>query len=149
VLSLIRMTRLNDIIYTHQRLEADFPTTVDASATTPASRARADGREARSVFRRASCCDPAYGPARARIRRGNREGAPHYRRAATSRQNGRPGPRQDRLALSGDGTFMPESEKLAARLEEYERHAAGGRARAAAAPRSSDGTFLPGSGPIA
>src|SRR5216684_1740213 len=32
-----------------------------------------------------------------------------------------------------DGTFMPESEKWEAYREEYERHAAGGRARAARA----------------
>jgi hypothetical protein len=41
-----------------------------------------------------------------------------------------------------DGTFMPESEKEAAYLPEYERYAADGRARAARARRSPDGTFL-------
>jgi hypothetical protein len=38
---------------------------------------------------------------------------------------------------------MPESEKEAAYLMEYERYAAGGRARAARATRATDGTFLP------
>jgi hypothetical protein len=38
---------------------------------------------------------------------------------------------------------MPESEKEAADLEEYERYAAGGRARARTARRLSDGTFAP------
>jgi hypothetical protein len=42
---------------------------------------------------------------------------------------------------------MPESERAAAieefELMEYERYAAGGRARAAEAQRASDGTFLP------
>jgi len=42
-----------------------------------------------------------------------------------------------------DGTFMPESEKKAAYLEEYERHAAGGREPAARALRLADGTFAP------
>jgi hypothetical protein len=41
-----------------------------------------------------------------------------------------------------DGTFMPESEKEAAYLEEYERYAKGDRARSATAIRASDGTFL-------
>jgi len=41
-----------------------------------------------------------------------------------------------------DGTFMPESEKDATYLEEYERYAAGGRKRAASAARHSDGTFI-------
>jgi hypothetical protein len=41
-----------------------------------------------------------------------------------------------------DGTFMPESEKVEARLADYERYAAGGRARAARAVRSADGTFM-------
>jgi hypothetical protein len=41
-----------------------------------------------------------------------------------------------------DGTFMPESEKEAAYLEEYERYGKGGRARSATAMRASDGTFL-------
>jgi len=40
-----------------------------------------------------------------------------------------------------DGTFMPESEKERAYFEEYERYAAGGRARAAKARRAPDGTF--------
>jgi len=40
-----------------------------------------------------------------------------------------------------DGTFMPESEKEAAYLEEYERYAAGGRARAETASRNPNGTF--------
>jgi hypothetical protein len=40
-----------------------------------------------------------------------------------------------------DGTFMPESEKLAAFREEYRRFASGGRARAAQATRNADGTF--------
>lgn len=42
-----------------------------------------------------------------------------------------------------DGRFMPESEKDAAYLEEYERYASGGRARAGTAKRAVDGTFLP------
>lgn len=42
-----------------------------------------------------------------------------------------------------DGTFMPESQKEAAFLKEYERYAKGGRARATEAKRSEDGTFLP------
>jgi hypothetical protein len=41
-----------------------------------------------------------------------------------------------------DGTFMPESEKDAAALEEYERYAAGGRARARTAMRNESGRFL-------
>jgi hypothetical protein len=41
-----------------------------------------------------------------------------------------------------DGTFMPESEKEAAYLEEYERYARGGRARAQNAKRAPDGTFF-------
>ena len=41
-----------------------------------------------------------------------------------------------------DGTFMPESAKLEARIAEYERYAAGGRKRAAAAQRAVDGPFL-------
>jgi hypothetical protein len=41
-----------------------------------------------------------------------------------------------------DGTFMPESEREAVALEEYERYAVGGRARAARAQCASDGTFL-------
>ena len=40
-----------------------------------------------------------------------------------------------------DGTFMPESEKEAAYLEEYARYAIGGRARAATALRNADGSF--------
>ena len=40
-----------------------------------------------------------------------------------------------------DGTFMPESEKGAAYLEEYERYAIGGRTRASHARRNPDGTF--------
>jgi hypothetical protein len=40
-----------------------------------------------------------------------------------------------------DGTFMPESEKEAAYLEEYERYAAGGRARAALGVRNARGRF--------
>lgn len=36
---------------------------------------------------------------------------------------------------------MPESQKWEAYREEYERHAAGGRARAACALRYADGTF--------
>lgn len=42
-----------------------------------------------------------------------------------------------------DGTFMPEQQKELAYLEEYERYAKGGRARAAIAQRASNGTFLP------
>jgi len=38
---------------------------------------------------------------------------------------------------------MPESAKIEAQIAEYDRYAAGGRARAARAARSSDGTFLP------
>lgn len=41
-----------------------------------------------------------------------------------------------------DGTFMPESEKDAVYLEEYEHYAAGGRRRAATAVRARDGPFL-------
>jgi hypothetical protein len=41
-----------------------------------------------------------------------------------------------------DGTFMPESEKDAAYLEQYERYAAGGRARAALARRDASGRFV-------
>jgi hypothetical protein len=48
-----------------------------------------------------------------------------------------------------DGTLMSDREKHAAiaeyEIEEYERYAAGGRARAARAHRARDGTFLPGS----
>ena len=40
-----------------------------------------------------------------------------------------------------DGTFMPESEKEAAYLEEYERYAAGGRARAVLGVRDARGRF--------
>jgi hypothetical protein len=40
-----------------------------------------------------------------------------------------------------DGTFMPDSEKEVANVEEYERYALGGRARAATATRHPDGTF--------
>lgn len=40
-----------------------------------------------------------------------------------------------------DGTFMPESEKEAAYLEEYERYAAGGRTRAALGVRDARGRF--------
>ena len=40
-----------------------------------------------------------------------------------------------------DGTFMPESEKQTAYVEEYERYAVGGRARANRATRNPDGTF--------
>jgi hypothetical protein len=40
-----------------------------------------------------------------------------------------------------DGTFMPESEKLEAYRDEYERYAAGGRARAASAKRDDLGKF--------
>jgi hypothetical protein len=45
-----------------------------------------------------------------------------------------------------DGTFMPESEKEAADLNEYERYAVGGRARAAQARRDEEGRFV-SSGP--
>jgi hypothetical protein len=45
-----------------------------------------------------------------------------------------------------DGTFMPESERRASDLEEYERYAAGGRARAASAVRNEDGKFIAGVG---
>jgi hypothetical protein len=41
-----------------------------------------------------------------------------------------------------DGTFMPESAKLEARIAEYERYAAGGRTRSAYAQRAPDGTFV-------
>jgi hypothetical protein len=41
-----------------------------------------------------------------------------------------------------DGTFMPESLKMEARLADYERYATGGRARAGRAKRAADGTFL-------
>ncbi len=41
-----------------------------------------------------------------------------------------------------DGTFMPESEKLEFYREEYERHAAGGRGRAANAKRNVFGHFM-------
>jgi hypothetical protein len=41
-----------------------------------------------------------------------------------------------------DGTFMPEVEKLEVYRQEYERHAAGGRARAATARRSQDGKLV-------
>jgi hypothetical protein len=41
-----------------------------------------------------------------------------------------------------DGTFMPESEKLEAFKSDYERYAAGGRARAASAVRDEIGRFL-------
>jgi hypothetical protein len=37
---------------------------------------------------------------------------------------------------------MAESEKESAYFEEYERHAVGGRARAAKAHRAPDGTFV-------
>jgi hypothetical protein len=40
-----------------------------------------------------------------------------------------------------DGTFMAESEKEAAYLEEYERYAIGGRVRANQAIRNPSGTF--------
>jgi hypothetical protein len=43
-----------------------------------------------------------------------------------------------------DGTFMPESAKLEAYFAGFERYACGGRARAAGARRSSEGTFLLG-----
>jgi hypothetical protein len=43
---------------------------------------------------------------------------------------------------SFDGTFMPESEKEVTYREEYERYAAGGRARAVLARRDSYGKFL-------
>lgn len=42
-----------------------------------------------------------------------------------------------------DGTFMPESERLAAYREEYERYAVGGRARASSAARDEFGRFTP------
>jgi hypothetical protein len=38
-----------------------------------------------------------------------------------------------------DGSFMPESVKLEARIAEYERTAIGGRKRAETAPRRADG----------
>ena len=41
---------------------------------------------------------------------------------------------------------MPESEKWESYRAEYERHAAGGRERAARAKRSADGTFMPNGG---
>jgi len=41
-----------------------------------------------------------------------------------------------------DGTFMPESEKQEAYRDEYERYAAGGRARATRARRAPNGTFI-------
>ena len=41
-----------------------------------------------------------------------------------------------------DGAFMPESEKHEAHRLEYERFAAGGRARVANALRNADGTFV-------
>ena len=41
-----------------------------------------------------------------------------------------------------DGTFMPELEKYEAYIEEYERYARGGRARAALARRAQDGRFV-------
>jgi hypothetical protein len=41
-----------------------------------------------------------------------------------------------------DGTFMPEAEVHEAAGQEYERFARGGRARASAAKRAADGTFL-------
>ena len=40
-----------------------------------------------------------------------------------------------------DGTFMPESEKWDAYRDEYDRHAAGGRARAAIASRDTPRRF--------
>ena len=42
-----------------------------------------------------------------------------------------------------DGTFMPASQKAVAYRGEYERFAAGGRARALGAQRARDGRFLP------
>jgi hypothetical protein len=55
--------------------------------------------------------------------------------------------RAQRAWRYSDGTFMPESERIAAiedaALVKYERYAAGGRARAHSAGRFSDGTFAP------
>jgi len=42
-----------------------------------------------------------------------------------------------------DGAFIPESEKEANYLEDYERYARGGRVEVRCAQRGSNGTFLP------
>jgi len=56
-------------------------------------------------------------------------------------------PRAREAWRCADGTFMADCDKEAViaehEIEEYERYAAGGRARAAGAVRRTDGTFAP------
>jgi hypothetical protein len=145
VLSLIRTTRLPDIIDTHQRLAADFSEL--RSAILPRlQRVEQELLDARlgRFFREFDSAILAY------VTRGS-EAACAVAAASCAAIAPLPRGRAGGLARARtawrylDGTFMPEAERAVAieelELADYERYAAGGRARARTARRSEDGTF--------
>jgi hypothetical protein len=103
-----------------------------------ALRARLEGERQLRIFTAhvaaAAAVAPAIGAAIERFAEAMRAPLPRGRAGGLERSKG--------AWRYFDGTFMRESEKETAYLEEYERYAAGGRARAATAGRSDDGRFL-------
>jgi len=77
---------------------------------------------------------PALGAAFERVAESMRAPAPRGRAGGLARAS--------KAWRRFDGTFMPESVKIDAYHQEYERYAVGGRARALNALRSANGTFL-------
>jgi hypothetical protein len=143
VISLIRTTRLNDIIYTHQRLAADL---AELRSTILPRLQQVEcelmGAKLGHFFAELHVAIQLH------VIRG-REVAPAIEKGLRALVAPLPRGKAGGLARARsawrylDGTFMPESEKLEAYNEEYERHAAGGRTRAATARRYADGTFAP------
>jgi hypothetical protein len=142
VLSLIRSTRLRDIIDTHQRLAADL-SELQFNVLPRLQRLELElinaklGRffaelniaiqlTVRQGLEAAEAIEKGLRAMVAPLPRGKAGGLARARRAWQY----------------FDGTFMPESEKQEAYWNEYQRYAAGGRARAARARRAPNGTFI-------
>ena len=145
VLSLIRTTRLRDIIDTHQRLAADL-SELRSTVLPRLQRVERDLMGAK--------LDWLFGQLHIAIQLTVRQGVETGQAIEKGlRAVLAPLPRGSAGGLArariawrySDGTFMRESERAAAieelELAEYERFAAGGHARAKKAVRNRDGTF--------
>jgi hypothetical protein len=141
VLSLIRSTRLRDIIDTHQRLAADL----SQLRSTILPRLQQVERELLSA-KLGRFFAELHVSIEALVRHGL-EAAAAIDKSCRGMVAPLPRGKAGGLARARqawryfDGTFMAECEKLQAYREEYERYAAGGRVRAATAKRNPDGTF--------
>ncbi len=143
VLSLIRTTRLRDIVDTHQRLAVDL-SQLQSTILLRLQRVESELMSAK--------LDRLFSQLHIAVQLSARQGgeaAEGIGKALRALVAPLPRGKAGGLARAKtawryiDGTFMPESVKQAAYKFEYERYASGGRARAASARRSPTGVFLP------